>query len=82
MRIYLLVLLLLAGCMTVEDRRALMLQNAEKNCTQMGFVPGSPEHSTCQLELVKAAVGAPRTVTATPSRATTCVTSGNTMTCN
>jgi hypothetical protein len=83
---YLLIFFFLSGCATVEDRRQLMLSNADKNCTQMGFKKGTTEHSNCQLDLLKAALGAPRPAIAmpvqAPSRTTTCTSLGNTTTCN
>lgn len=56
---YLLIALMLSGCATqerIEAARQIMLDNASKNCTQMGFKNGTSEHSTCQLELVKSVI--------------------------
>jgi hypothetical protein len=57
MRNIVLVLLALSigGC--VEMRRQQMMENASKNCDDMGFKKGTTEHSNCQLDLVRAIAG-------------------------
>lgn len=54
---YLALVMLLSGCMSIEDRRQLMMENAGKNCDDMGFKRGTERHSECQLDLIRAVAG-------------------------
>ena len=96
MRFMVLVVVMLAGCASVEERQAratsqrdAMIARMAATCDKMGFKSGSDAHSQCQLDLVKATIAGDAAVTAgaaarpVPQVAApkTCTMVGNSMTC-
>jgi hypothetical protein len=67
----LLVVLLLAGCMTTEERIAKNNAEDSRKCLGYGAQPGSPAYVNCRAQLDAARTTADAIEDATPSRTVT-----------
>lgn len=63
---YLLILLLLAGCASREERQAELIGKTEQACEKLGFKADSPEMRDCKLRLYESATRRPAVAVGVP----------------
>jgi hypothetical protein len=73
--------LLLAGCVTAQERMVQLAAADDAKCQSYGAQPGSPPYIQCRTQLDATRTQAAATIAAAPSGPTTCTRTFNTTTC-
>ena len=53
MRVLLIAVLILSGCVTPEEQARIAFENFSPFCDKAGYIKGTPEHGQCVLSLIE-----------------------------